>query len=370
MSTGAQYPTVGDLCRMDRSLVERIARGRGLRHIMVVASAVILVGGGLYGFTFGMWRSVTQGAYSAVKLPLLLFAVIACTILINGLLAIVLRTRLSIRQSVVCVLLGLSITAVLLGAFSPISFFFVSQVPPPLEGIATLSSSNPLSVENHRVAQLVLAFHVVVIAICGVVGNVRLFQLLEAVTGSRAAARRLLITWLAVDGFVGAQLSWLFRPFLCKPDLEPQFIRPDALRGNFFEEIWGIVFFQTPEATVIQSFLLVAAMIVIFFLVIRTLSQFSSRQRVWAEVTDDGLGVSDLTGRMTVVPYQLIATIALPAGGTFGGRRHLDVDLKEEISFLKREVRLMVIHSEEADRLYDLVTDACARVGQVKKPYR
>lgn len=370
MNTGAQYPTVGDLCRMDRSLVEQITRGEGLRPIMAVAVAVIIVGGGLYGYTFGMWRSATQGVYSATKLPLLLLAVVACTILINGLLAIVLRTRLNIRQSAVCVLLGLSITAILLGAFSPVSFFFVSQASPPLEGISNLSSNDPLFVENLRVAQLVLAFHVVVIAVCGVVGNVRLFQLLAAVTGSKAAAGRLLVSWLAVDGFVGAQLSWLFRPFLCKPNLEPQFVRPDAFRGNFFEEIWGIVFFQVAGTALIQSLLLIAAVFVAFFLVIKTLSHFSQRQRVWAKATDDGLGISDLTGRKTLVPYGLIATIALPAGGTFDGRRYLDIDLKEEFSFLKRQVRLMVNHSSEADRLYDLVTDACARDEAEKKPYR
>jgi hypothetical protein len=355
---------------MDRSLTERIARGEGLRPIMVMATAAVLVGGGLYGFTFGMWRSVVQGVYSAVKLPLLILAVVACTVLINGLLAIVLRSRLTIRQSAVCVLLSLSITAVLLGALSPISFFFVSQVAPPLEGIAELDSTDPHYLENHRVAQLVLIFHVIVIAICGVVGNVRLFKLLEAVTGSRAVARRLLITWLAVDGFVGAQLSWLLRPFLCKPDLEPQFLRDDAFRGNFFEEIWGILFASSASVAVILSLLLVALVLIFFGLAVRALVRYTPRQRAWANVADDGLDIADVTGRVTLVPFGFIDSIALPRGGTFGGSCHIDIDLKEEISFLKRHVRLMTSRSDEADQLYDLVTDGCARVAQAQRPYR
>jgi len=372
MERGARrrVPTVGDLCRMDAVLVDRIARGEDLWPIVAVACAVIAVGGGLYGFAFGLWRSLTQGLISAAKLPLLLLAVVACSVLINGLLAIVLRTRLDIRQSAVAVLLSLAITAAILGAFSPVAVFFVSQVPPPLVGIVGLEPNHPDVVENLRVAQLVLAFHVAVIAVCGVVGNVRLFQLLAALTGSRASAGRLMASWLAIDGFVGAQLSWLLRPFLCKPNLEPQVIRPDAFDGNFFEELWRIVFSQAPDAGSLRIAAAVALAMALLWLGLWALSRSTGRQRVWATVGERGLDVADVTGRKALVPFDLIGAIGAPAVGVIGSRAHIDVELTEELAFLKRRLRLEAGRVEEAALLRELLSNACARVGLPKKPYR
>jgi hypothetical protein len=48
-------------------------------------------------------------------------------------------------------------------------------------------------------------------------------------------ARAIFRVWLIIYGLVGAQMGWLLRPFVCKPDLEFTWFR--ARSGNFFEAV-------------------------------------------------------------------------------------------------------------------------------------
>jgi len=79
---------------------------------------------------------------------------------------------------------------------------------------------------------------VAVIALAGITGNVRLFQLLVRLGGSRAVAFRALFAWLAGNLFLGSQLSWILRPFIGSPGLPVQFLRQDTFHGNFYEAVF------------------------------------------------------------------------------------------------------------------------------------
>src|SRR4030095_4953149 len=72
--------------------------------------------------------------------------------------------------------------------------------------------------------------HVAVIAFAGVTANLRLLQLLRELSGDSAAARRVLIVWLAGNLFFGSQLSWILRPFIGSPGLEVGFLRKTAFQ--------------------------------------------------------------------------------------------------------------------------------------------
>jgi hypothetical protein len=74
--------------------------------------------------------------------------------------------------------------------------------------------------------------------LAGVISNLRLTQLLRALSGSQAVARRVLIAWLAGNLFLGSQLSWILRPFIGSPDLPVQFVRDNAFQGNFYETVF------------------------------------------------------------------------------------------------------------------------------------
>lgn len=226
--------SVAALCRLDDSLVARVRAGRDLPKIALWALTLMVACGAIYGFVFGLWRAPEQAMYAAMKLPLLLLLVVAASAVINGFLALVLRARIGVMQGVVAILLSLSVAAVMLAAFAPVALVFVLGVPGPGHPTATPA-------ELYRTAEYVLLFHTVVIGVSGVAGNFRLLRLLTRLAPSPVIARRVFVSWLLVDGFVGTQLSWMLRPFLCKPTLEPELLRKDALAGNFFEELGRIL---------------------------------------------------------------------------------------------------------------------------------
>jgi hypothetical protein len=91
------------------------------------------------------------------------------------------------------------------------------------------------SVAPYRFMQLA---QVGIIAFAGIAAHIRLLQLLEHLSGSKAVARRVLFAWLAANLFLGSQLCWILRPLIGSPGLPTQFLRPDAFKGNFYETVF------------------------------------------------------------------------------------------------------------------------------------
>ena len=50
-----------------------------------------------------------------------------------------------------------------------------------------------------------------------------------------------LFAWLAGNLLLGSQLSWILRPFIGSPGLPVEFVRPTALKGNFYETVFRSV---------------------------------------------------------------------------------------------------------------------------------
>lgn len=186
----------------------------------------ILVGCSLYGATVGIWRAPLQACYTAVKIPLLIFLTCGANALLNGLLAQLLGSGLSFRQTAAAILASFATAATILGSFSPVTLFVWWNAP---------ALEPPDAVLGHSV---MLLTHVLVIACAGILANHHLCAMLAARIGNVGVARRVLLSWLAGNLFLGAQLAWNLRPFTGSPSLAVQFIRPDPLRGNFYEAVW------------------------------------------------------------------------------------------------------------------------------------
>ena len=184
----------------------------------------IALGDGVYGFTLGWWRAPLQSFYTAIKFPLLVFLTCGSNALLNGLLAQVLGLGLTVRQTTLTILLSFALSALILGAFSPVMLYLLYNTPP-------LAAHSPTS---HGI---LLTAHVVVIAFAGVVANRRLLLLLQRLTGSIAQSRVALFAWLTGNLFLGAQLAWVLRPFVGSPNLAVEFLRDHPLQGNFFESV-------------------------------------------------------------------------------------------------------------------------------------
>lgn len=187
---------------------------------------IILIGSALYGATLGVWRAPLQAIYTALKFPFLIFLTCTGNAAINGMLAQLLGSGLTFKQTSVAILMSFAIAAVILAGFSPITLFIWYNSP-------ALGSTNEIL--GHST---MLLSHVCAIAFAGVIANQRLFGLLRKISGNRATARAVLFSWLAGNLFLGAQLAWNLRPFIGSPTLAVQFLRDDPLRGNFYEAVW------------------------------------------------------------------------------------------------------------------------------------
>jgi hypothetical protein len=189
--------------------------------------AVIIVGTGLYGAAMGWWRDPQQALYVAIKFPLIILLTTIGNSLINAMFAPLLGLNIPFRQSFSAIVMSFTIAAAILGAFSLLLAFLIWNAPP--------ISPQTISGSTYNLIKLI---DVVVIAFAGMTGNVRLFQLLARLGGSRAVALRVLFAWLAGNLFLGSQLSWILRPFIGSPDLPVEFFRASALQGNFYENVF------------------------------------------------------------------------------------------------------------------------------------
>jgi len=192
-------------------------------------AGVIVAGTALFGAAVGAWRDPLQGLYTAIKFPLIVLLTTLGNGLLNGILAPLLGTNISFRQSLLAVLISFTIAAAVLGACSPLIYFIIWNTP----AFSAQVQATTLTTHSFIFVALVAAM-----AAAGIAGNVRLLQLLKQLSGSGAAARRTLFVWLAGNLLLGSQLAWILRPFVGAPHLPVEFLRKTAFEGNFFEALF------------------------------------------------------------------------------------------------------------------------------------
>lgn len=191
------------------------------------AAWITVAGFALYGFTVGFWRSPVMGFYVAVKMPLLIACTLGCNGLLNGMLGLLLGSELGFRQSLQALLGAFAISAMILGSIAPVTFFLALNAPPP---------DSPQAGTSH--AGYLLS-HTTLIAVAGCIGLLRLRRLLERHCRNRRIALATLGAWIAGNAFIGAQFSWILRPFFGSPGLEVAFLRDHPMRGSFYEAVWA-----------------------------------------------------------------------------------------------------------------------------------
>jgi hypothetical protein len=205
-----------------------------------VCILIVLVGGGLYGFTVGLWRAPLQSLYTAIKFPLLILLTCAGNALLNGILAQILGSGLSFRQTSLAILMSFALTSLILGALSPVSLFVLCNTPPLDPGATSLGHS------------VTLLIHVFSIACAGVIANRRLYRLLEKMSGSRATARRVLFGWLGGNFSSAASSPGFCGPSSAAPNWRLSFcatIRCAAIFTRRSAALSGTSFSQPNEQT-------------------------------------------------------------------------------------------------------------------------
>ena len=196
------------------------------RAAMLSCVLAIVLGVGLYGAAMGMWRAPLMSLYVGIKLPLIIFITLAVNGLLNGMLAQVLGSGLSFRQTLQAILMSFAVFALIVGGLSPAIAFLTLHLP------------GPESADAGPAHRGMLLAHTTLIAFAGIVATLQLFALLREFAGGFAPAFRTLIAWLAGNLFVGAQIGYLMRPVFGDPGKTVQFLRDDPFAGSFYEAVW------------------------------------------------------------------------------------------------------------------------------------
>ncbi len=192
--------------------------------------ATIAVGGAAYGFAIGAWRAPELALFVALKLPILLVLTALVDALLNGLWAARFGIELSLAQSLRAVLASFALAAVVLGALAPVVFYFDWALPPWWSSGADLAHA------------LIGLAHVVAISFAGIVAVLRQRRWIVALLPANRRSGRVVFLWLAVNLFVGAQLSWNLRPWFGTPRMPVQFLREHPLDGTFYESVFRMLF--------------------------------------------------------------------------------------------------------------------------------
>jgi hypothetical protein len=259
------------------SIWRQVVAERGLGRLtagMLVTSVLCLAA---YGAVLGASNSWAQAASSAVKLPLLFIATLLICLPTLYLFNLIFGARLGMLQAITLIMVCITVIAVLVLAFAPISLFFL------------ITADNYEFFKLLNVAILVLSAFVGLKFLTSGMARLNEYQSavaaqrdaveaaptspalvartpvdgLPVVDGSAAVAvlqapappsglfpakpagvappsgrptsMTLLYIWIALFGFVGTQLAWTLRPFFGSPN-EPFELFRD-IEGTFYADI-------------------------------------------------------------------------------------------------------------------------------------
>jgi hypothetical protein len=205
-------------------LLDDVLAGRQLVSYWVGLTLVMTLASAFYGAVLGSWHGRTLALYVAIKLPLVLIATSALTMVFNWLVAVLLGFPLRFLQVGVLTFMALSVGSILLASLAPIAWFFTMTMPEPTTAART----------THNLLYLM---HTTFVGACGLTGNVSLWAALRQIGPSPRTARNVYVLWVVAFALVGGEVAWALRPFVGSVYHPIVFMREDALNGNVYEFI-------------------------------------------------------------------------------------------------------------------------------------
>ena len=187
--------------------------------------AMVLLFGPLYGAFMGSFHldspeRLLMVLYSALKVPLLLFATSVLCLPGFFVLNTVLGLRDDLRAALRAILAGQAALSVVLASLAPITRFWY------------------VSVESYRGA---LLFNAGVFTVAALAGQMVMRRFYRPLIRKNRHHRIMLIAWLVLYAFVGMQMGWMFRPFIGDPHMPPAFFRDEPFT-NAYVVIAALIF--------------------------------------------------------------------------------------------------------------------------------
>jgi len=172
----------------------------------------------IYGVVMGSYHSFLQSIAAGVKVIFLFL----CTLIICFpsffVIQQVLGSKMSLRHMLVITLSGFVLTSAIALSFSPVIIFF------------------QVTGGNYHFLQLL---HVAIFIFSGVFGMRLMIDALKFACEKKDIYPQIGVTvfriWIIILAFVGIQLSWNLRPFLCNKNEEFKLFR--KYEGNFYTAI-------------------------------------------------------------------------------------------------------------------------------------
>jgi hypothetical protein len=172
----------------------------------------------LYGVVMGSYHSFIQSVVTGLKVIILFLSTVIICFPSFFIIQQVLGSKMSFRQMIVIVLSGVVLTATIALSFAPIVVVF------------------QVTGGNYHFLQLL---HVAIFIFAGVFGMRLMVDALKYACENKSIYPQIGVAvfriWIIILAFVGIQLAWNLRPFLCEKHEEFKFFR--KYEGNFYTAI-------------------------------------------------------------------------------------------------------------------------------------
>jgi hypothetical protein len=172
----------------------------------------------LYGIVMGSYHSFIQAIVAGLKVTVLFLATLIICFPSFFVIQQVLGSKMSLRQMIIIVLSGFVLTSSIALSFAPIIILF------------------QITGGNYHFLQLL---HVAIYLFAGIFGMRLMIEALKFACEKKATYPQIGVMvfriWIVILAFVGIQLAWNLRPFLCEKNEEFKLFR--KYEGNFYTAI-------------------------------------------------------------------------------------------------------------------------------------
>ncbi len=246
MSEYNNVKIIGDVFHKPDKLSKNISKNINLGNYIIVCHLFTLIGSLIYGAATGFFIGGFQIIINAIKIPIIIFALLYISLPIFYVFDIFIDNKIGIKQILTILLSGYTITALILVAFTPLVLLFS----------ITTANVHFIVLLNTSIGTMAM--------FCGLFYIYQLFHY----THENGQEYMSLIIGNFIIFFSGPQILWAMRPYFHKIDT---FTEP--IKSNFYVEIIKVAELEPGLTGILLLFFSVVTFFIIFNLCFREKSE-------------------------------------------------------------------------------------------------
>jgi hypothetical protein len=214
------FETLSIFIRDRETVYENIKDEKNLKSYATVATVSTIVFGALYGTVMGVYAGGIQILFDAIKIPMLLLIALYVSLPTYYVLNSILGGELSLRQMAVLFMVSVTVMAIMMIAFLPVTLFFTLTTPE--RTFATYAFT--------------VLLNVLFFALAGLTAVSYLLNGFSRIHGENKRWVLAMMIGSLVLAFVGTQLAWVLRPYF---HVSLVFLAPPS--GNFYIALFELI---------------------------------------------------------------------------------------------------------------------------------